>query len=99
MSTAITAITNATKAPVEPPPTATGNPNPTHPHTRPAGPPDTITLSSAAQAELAAEQLAQDTQQQLTVLADSGNIAAQQLLAQETADAAKQVTPLPTSLK
>jgi len=95
MPSEITAVTSATEAPAVPPHPAHETQKPP-PHPAPAAQPDTVTLSSAAKAELAAEQLAHDTPAQLAALAASGDIAAQQLLAQEAAEA-KEVTPLPKS--
>jgi hypothetical protein len=97
MPSEIIAVTSATEAPAVPPPTATENHKPAATHTAPPRRPDTVSLSLAAKAELAAEQLAHDTPAQLAALAASGDIAAQQLLAQEAAEA-KQATPLPKSL-
>lgn len=103
MSTPITRVAETQPAA---PVTDTKVQTPARAQAQPASKTDSVTISAAAQAALAAEQLANDSQAQLEALAASGNAQAQALLtqdaqaqallAQDPAGASQQKTPLQT---
>jgi hypothetical protein len=85
----ITAISNATPAQPVSPPAGTSTKKTTQPE-HSAGGKDSVKLSSAAQAQLAALQEATETPSQTAKEAGNGDLQAQRLLAKESAESAKQ---------